>query len=272
MFLSILFLLSCSNENYSSEDKDKQLTPLHIGNISFSQNSTLRSLEVLDKGDIGIFRMQSPGYSGVQKNVHYVCKKSFWDVSGEESDPVYLSAKVARLCAYYPYSADFPDDGVIMLKSGVYNKSNDISYDTGVRGTGNSTVFFSLKHVYSKLTFNFVRDAYYTGKCNISKISIVSNNVLASNTFSILSGKYGAGVKDTVTVDAGISSILPGDTAVASVLLVPTTDKFDGYIRLSFIIDNKKMDTVINPGLVGITSFKAGENYTLNVNIYNSEE
>jgi hypothetical protein len=293
--LSLMALTMGCRDESGKENGDG--TPLSIASVSTeaetavtasgSFSAVLRSTTAtLESGSIGVYRVSTTDYAA-QSNVKYTYSSGWSSTS-----PIYLYSATASVCAYYPYSATIEDDPTtsgtveangptaIPLTSQLYSSASDLSYATSVTTPTNATsspsVSFAMVHAYTKMTFTINHDASYSGTCAVSGIKIANAGIRSSNTLDISTGTYGATATDgSVTVNPEITSITSGNSATATVLMVPTisgttSETLSGNMTFLFTVDGNTMAATLPVSTNNLTSLAAGSNYQITANISGS--
>lgn len=262
-----LVLYSCDNSSGSGGIEENG-NSLQIESVSVSpgRKSALNSyLTPVTGGGIGIFLFSDSSVAGGKDNVHYIYNNSNWDVSPDESFPVYLNNDSSGLCAYYPYNSDY-SDGSTVLTSQLYSEDKDLCRCGDVYAKAGEAVSFVLYHAYAKLALNFIHVKTYSGNCVVSRINIVNDSLRQSCAFSIKTGEYGNGIAGNIDINPQIASIAPGSYESVVLLMVPVA-YLRGRIILNFTVDGKNLSTTLDADETGINSLNAGGIRTLNINI-----
>lgn len=224
-----------------------------------------RSVTTLTSGSIGMYRLSSDDYAA-QPNVPYTYSSSW-----SSTTPIYLYSETASICAYYPYSASIGNDPTtIPLTSQIYSETSDLSYATSIdASSARPSVSLTMQRAYAKMVFTITHDASYSGDCAVNGITIANPAICSSNTLDITSGLYGSTTASgSVTFNPEISSISPGTSTTATVLMVPSTTDLSGNLTFLFTIDGVTHTASLDVSSLGVASkFEAGKNYGVTIQI-----
>jgi len=270
LLVLMMIFVSCNRDSIDIVElgDNSSSVPMQIKSSSFPEISfSTRSETIASDGDMGIFRLESAGYTETRSNVQYTYDGSNWNVvSGVE--PISLTESNANLCVYSPFITDESTitGETLTLNSQLYDESADLCYQSNITANSETSVSFTLSHAYAEIVFNLTRYDTYTGECAISKISIANDGILVSNTLDISTGDYGSGTVGTVEIDPEISSISSGSTVSVPVLMVPTVSTLTGDITFTFTIDGEDKTTTIDVSNA-FTSLKAGSKNIININL-----
>lgn len=212
--------------------------PGGTGSTRVATTAGTRAATELTTGSLGLFLRGATGTDYADKNnLKYTYNAagtpSKW-VPADAANTLYLGAKQASVCAYYPHNGDatWNDPEAIPLTSQAYTAdAANLSYDTDrtMDGTGTGCkTSFTLKRAYAKVNFTFTRDNYPSAGA-LTKITL-ANCCTKNSTLNIRTGAYAtaATVADlshtvTITIPADKSSVTTtdGDANKNSLLVVP---------------------------------------------------
>jgi hypothetical protein len=266
--LVFLFLLlsACANVD---ENLDTEGIALSVTSVSVKTDASesLRSVTDLTQGHIGVF-LSGTGYTA-QTNKDYSFS-SGWS----SADPIQLGSSAAQICAYYPYeyTPAITEASSVWLTSQCYSTSEDLCYGANqTKTSANPDIAFTMVRAYAKMTFTITHEATYSGACAVSEIKIAHAGIRASNTLDITNGTPGSvAASGSVSMDPAISSISPGSSATAVVLMVPTTTTLSGDMTFLFTVDGKTWTAKLPVSSNSLSSLVAGNHYKINVHLSES--
>lgn len=287
---SALLFVACSQfDNLPSGDEKnsaaERLIALKISSTTLKipqEQSLSRSTSTLTFGSIGIFRSQGTGYSGTQDNKQYTAIREVGIFNPNTPDQtVFLMAKNAEVCAYYPYNKDYNNKTAIPLVSLKYwNKDasgnimpvpEDLCYasNRSING-GNPSVQFEMRHAMSLVEIKLRNSDYEENSKVLTSVSIENPELPSTATLDITKGSYVILTKKKITWVPGRSNeynpsdpfILPlaGNSAPTSALLIPCTLDAVGT-TFNFIVDGLMMKITVPTSL--LPKFEAGKIHQL---------
>ena len=173
----ISLLYACGQEDGDVLRQEPEMVPVSVqAGVQGETVTRAYDYEVLTAGSIGVFRLVTNDYT-LQENVQYSKTSATGWQPAVNTNIIYVGAKEAELCAYYPYGSVTFDDSSNKVKATLtatyYQASKDMSYAT----TGGDAVWkktpqatFLMIHAYARLSFNVTRDADYPTSCKVSKL------------------------------------------------------------------------------------------------------
>ena len=235
-------------------------------------------------GTLGLFLRGAAGTGYTDKNnlsYAYNAAKSEWQPT-DAANTLYLGAKDASVCAYYPHNADaaYTDPTAIPLTSQVYTAdAGNLSYATDRTMNGSGTNYktsFTLKRAYAKLGFTFTRDNYpSTGA--LTQITLA--NCHTKNTVNIRTGTNGTAntvadlvntVSLTIPADKSPVSTADGESGKNTMLVVPgTIPDYAGETgkgaEVILTVDGKQVRVLIPKNILG--AWEAGKSYNIKIRL-----
>ncbi|MCE8873773.1 fimbrillin family protein [Bacteroides ovatus] len=199
------------------------------------------------------------------------------------ANTLYLGAKQASVCAYYPHNGDGTcnDPTAIPLTSQAYTATAaNLSYGTDrtMDGTGTGCkTSFTLKRAYAKVNFTFTRDNYpSTGK--LTQITL-ANCCTKNSTLNIKTGVYAAAtavadlsntVSITIPANKTAVSTADGDASKNSFLVVPGSipdyaGAADKGAEVVLTVDGKQVRVLIPK--TTLAAWQAGKAYDIHIKL-----
>lgn len=193
------------------------------------------------------------------------------------SNPVWLNNYTANLAVYAPYDANqgADGDGILGLTASLYQADKDL---VAARFTGNNRstgLNVTLKRLYVRLTFTFVKYAGYTEEATIDKFELTGADIYQNATYNLFadSNPYTIGPATGFTksfnpgLKIGTDADAP-DAAKIDLLLIPTGVAFTEDALLTVTSGDKVMKVPILKTLFsGGRLFSAGKQYNFTVRL-----
>ncbi len=256
----LLLLAACTQKDNDIASMDPAMLRIHSARLGVSFT---RADEELTQGSIGVSLQGNDTYTS-QTNVPY----TYASLSGWSSPtPIYLSAAVAPLAAYYPYSATGVDsEGNCRLGAGLYNQANDLCYACDTLNNVSASWSVNLEHAYALLSLNITRKNSYPGAGVLSRLEIAGEQgVNLSGTLNLFTGEYTdqqAGMIDQPLAD-GVT-LASGDSHRFSFLLVPM-ESIQGHLNFGVEVDDELLLSVLVPSDYHLSAFSPGKEYVFNL-------
>ena len=191
-------------------------------------------------------------YYTVQNNVRgtYDMGSTTWKPI--PTTPIWLNNHTANLAVYAPYDAmqSNPTGGVLDLKASVRTPDNDLAagrFTANNQSMKSPGISVTLKRLYARVVFTFIKYANYTDKTTVDKIEWTGDDLYKEATFDLFAEP--AGDAYTISKTAGNRNLAftfsPGltidtdkaaiDAARADLLLIPTGEDFtqDGTLTVT---------------------------------------
>ena len=266
--LAAFCLSSCTNDTNS--ESGSATTPLSIASVFISGLKT-KSTTPATGTSMGIFRLIGTGdYTTSQDNISYTLGAGGTWAPAVSTSQILLGPKAATLCAYLPYNASATLTAVPLV-SQIDGTANDICYKNAITASSSApAVSFDMQHALSKITFTLSPSASYTGTCAISNITIANAGILKNSSLNLQTGIYTNESTPTgsVSFNPAIAGITSGNSATASVLMVPVTTTLTGAITLTINVDGINKIALFDASL--LPTLAAGSNYNIPVTISNA--
>ena len=193
------------------------------------------------------------------------------------SNPVWLNNYTANLAVYAPYDATqgVDGDGILGLTASLYQADKDL---VAARFTGNNRstgLNVTLKRLYVRLTFTFVKYAEYTEEATIDKFELTGADIYQNAAYNLFadSNPYTIGPATGFTksfnpgLKIGTDADAP-DAAKIDLLLIPTGAAFTEDALLTVTSGDKVMKVPILKTLFsGGRLFSAGKQYNFTVRL-----
>lgn len=166
--------------------------------------------------------------------------------------PIWLNNRAASLAVYAPYDGSQTNatSGVLDLKAALRTSANDLSagrFTANNQSMASPGIGVTLKRLYARVVFTFIKYANYTDKATIDKIEWTGADVYKAATYNLFAepaddaytiGKTEANRNLAFTFSPALS---PGtdrtatDAARADLLLIPTGEDFthDGTLTVT---------------------------------------
>jgi uncharacterized protein (TIGR02145 family) len=257
---------SCANDDTNS-GSGSATTPLSIASVSLGGLQTKSTTPAVGT-TMGVFRLTGTGdYTTSQDNFSYTLGAGGLWAPTVTTSQILLGPKAATLCAYLPYNASATLTAVPLV-SQIDGTANDVCYKNNITASASSpAVTFDMQHALSKITFTISPAASYTGTCAISNITIAGAGILKNSSLNLQTGVYTNESTPTgsVSFNPAIAGITSGNSATASVLMVPVTTAMSGTITLTINVDGTNKTASFNASLLPILA--AGSNYNIPVTI-----
>ena len=239
-------------------------------------NESDRTLGLADDR-IGIFLQadDANSYAAIDNRL-YTYATPFW----QTEEQLLLNTEAAQLSAYYPYSAAYPSNPVL-LRSQLYSTSADLCYTPFAASSSASLVTLRLKHAYSRMKFTLKRDASLTTAGVISRLTITGTGIRSVAQLDLFTANDGSNgnITDLPEVVAGVdldlSAWLEDDRTISSTGAQITVDglfipgALTGDIGLTIAIDGvQKTGRVAATALCGSSGkLTAGKVYEVNLSV-----
>lgn len=235
------------------------------------------SAALANGSEIGVFRVADAGtgYAAVN-NTLYTLSGSNWT----STSPIYVSGKEAKLCAYYPYSAEQTTSKVI-LTAQEYAENKDVCFakvdaNQHIKNTAPS-VTFAMERAYSQLTLAMTRDYKYPLVCKVTAVKLEMDGgeeLMQTRTLNIEDESMADGMAATslsyVTVgdmhDTGLTASVTDKTFR---LLLPPQTLPNAGLKLTLTIDAWDYSVVIPYG--DLPAFVRGSNHVISLKITDGE-
>lgn len=193
------------------------------------------------------------------------------------SNPVWLNTYTANLAVYAPYDATqgADGDGILSLSANLYQADRDLA---AARFTGNNRstgLNITMKRLYVRLTFTFVKYAEYTEEATIDKFELTGADIYQKATYSLFADSnpyviapatgftksFSPGLEIGTDTDAS-------DAARIDLLLIPTGAAFTEDALLTVTSGDKVMKVpVLKTLFSGGRLFSAGKQYNFMVRL-----
>jgi uncharacterized protein (TIGR02145 family) len=261
--LAAFCLSSCANDDTNS-GSGSATTPLSIASVSLGGLQTKSTTPAVGMV-MGVFRLTGTGdYTTSQDNFSYTLGSGGWAPTVSTSK-ILLGPNAATLCAYLPYSASATLTSVPLV-SKIDSTANDVCYKNAISASASApAVTFDMQHALSKITFTITNSS--AGTCAINNITIANAGILKNSSLNLQTGAYTNESTPTGSVlfNPAISGITSGNSATASVLMVPVTTAMSGTITLTINVDGVNKTASFNASL--LPTLAAGSNYNIPVTI-----
>lgn len=262
LILGIMLNACSQDENPTTQSANKALS---ISSVNVAGHMT-RSATTITAGSMGIFLGANSLYEA-RNNVKYTYANGAW---GSDS-PILLSAATAVVCAYYPYKSTITNATNILLASQPYTPDEDLCYanSTGKLNNESASWNLTLQRAYSMITLNITKNASYTGTGAISQISISNAGLPKSGTLNILTGAYSGIQTGNLTYNPQITAIASGESASASVLIVPAATAMSDFLTIRITVDGVSRYADLSMASNGLDKPAPGYQYIINAEIQN---
>lgn len=271
-----IFFTACAQGEFPANQPDGTETngALNILGVSLNTGVETRTAEpdrtlngATDR--IGVFRKadDANNYTAVNNRL-YTYATPFW----QTTEQLLLNRTPVRLSAYYPYSEDRTSNPVL-LRSQLFETAQDLCYAPFDASSGTSSVSLRLVHAYSRIKFNFTRDASLTTAGIVSRLTVTGIGIRSVAQLDLFDATDAA-ITDLPEVVPGVDFDLSGWAAdakkiplVVDGLFVPGT--LTGEISLTVIVDDvEKKGRVTATALCGASGqLLAGKIYEVNLTV-----
>lgn len=288
-FFSFCLLLLCGCADGSDTDTGSGVSvPLRLQSVGVAGDGDVASRAVAanlatDK-KIGFF-VRKDEFNQLKSNVEGGYVENAWQPLSTSAG-VWLNNHNAAIAIYAPYDATQQNASSLTLKAclrGTDEKNNDIMCSEVFTANNGSTIpSVTLKQVYTRLVFSFVKDDTYPDPhpLKIKAVELKGNDMYSSTTYELLATPpvYVKPVNSTVIrLDipepypvVGKASDSPG---LIDLLLIPVTQEFTGDVTLTITLTTDKKISVVIPQATFNASrpFAPGKQYVLKVRILPTE-
>lgn len=235
------------------------------------------SAALADGSKIGVFRVadEDAGYEAVN-NTLYTQSGSTW----ASESPIYVSGKAAKLCAYYPYSAE-QTTSIVTLTAQKYAADKDVCFAKvdDAQKIKNTTpdVTFAMERAYSQLTLAMTRDYKYPLVCKVTAVKLEmegKQNLKQTRTLNIenesmADGTTATSLSYTTTGDMHNTGLTPNVTDNTFRLLLPPQTLPNAGLKLTLTIDDWDYSVVIPH--TALSTFVRGSNHVISLKITDGE-
>lgn len=276
--MAIALLAGCTE----NEDLQQQTaTSLFVASAKIETTSTKGLFEtgggtLTTEANIGI-TATGAGYSYNNVAYSYNTTESKW-LPVTAASQVYLSSETATVTAYAPFITGI-NTAMAPLTAQKYDETVDlcssVASETAV--SNDPSVSFTLKHVYSRITFTINKDASYTGVGSISAIAIANPSAVYTTAQADLTATpvpmLSSPVIGTVQYDPAIASMATGTPVASSVLMIPA-GPFTDATTLAFTVDGVVLTATLaatDPAGGGLNMLEPSHNYGITVTIRGTE-
>lgn len=192
--------------------------------------------------------------------------------------PIWLNSYTADLAVYAPHDASqgTGGDGILNLATNLYQADRDLVAARFTANNQSTGLNVTMKHLYVRLTFTFVKYAVYTDEATVDKIEVIgpdihqkaTYNLFAdSNPYTIATGTTGFTQVFTPGLKIGTDVDAP-DAAKVDLLLIPTGAAFTEDVMLKVTSGDKVMKVPVSKSLFsGGRLFAAGKQYNFTVKL-----
>ena len=277
----MVLAFGCASCNHEDDMPDKDAVVSLGVNVSLEEMYSGRSIvkgEYLASGDrigISVVADESGGnYDGLTSgyiNVAYRATgngaSQVWNPA-DASKQIMLSGTEGRAIAYYPYTADITDYTAIpvdiadqhdWMYSGEVGPLHNLAPDAG----------FVMRHALTAVNVNVMRDESYTGAGLVSTLTVESEGLATTGTFSAVDGVFSTvdGVNTSVSVMAAPFT-LDGTNLTSKenlYMFVPASDETKDFTVTATVDGNPYKVTVSMS-----EAFAAGKIYQINIKATNT--
>lgn len=289
-FFSFCLLLLCGCADGSDTDTGSGVSvPLRLQSVGVAGDGDVASRAVstislaTDK-KIGFF-VRKDEFNQLKSNVEGGYVESAWQPLSTSAG-VWLNNHDAAIAIYAPYDETQQNASSLTLKAclrGTDDANNDIMCSEVFTANNGSTIPpVTLKQVYTRLVFSFVKDDTYPEPhpLKIKAVELKGNDMYSSTTYELLATPpvYVKPVNSTVIrLDipepypvVGKESEPPG---LIDLLLIPVTQEFTGDATLTITLTTDKKISVVIPQATFNANrpFAPGKQYVLKVRILPTE-
>lgn len=190
------------------------------------------------------------------------------------TDPIWLNSHRANLTVYAPYSASqvsaSDGNGKLRLTADLYHADKDLVSAPFTANNQSTGLDVTLKHLYVRLTFTFVKDITYTDVATVDKIELTGADIHQTATYDQFAetGHYAidptaTGITKTFAPGLIIGTVATApDAAKVDLLLIPTGAAFTEDALLTITSGEKVLKVPISKSLFsGSRLFAAGKQY-----------
>lgn len=194
------------------------------------------------------------------------------------ANPVWLNNYTADLAVYAPYEATqgSEGDGTLSLTADLYQADRDLVAARFTASNKSTGLNVTMKHLYVRLTFTFVKYADYTEEATVDKIELTGADIHQKATYSLFanSNPYtiapdATGITKTFSpgLEIGIDATVP-DAAKVDLLMIPTGTAFTEDALLKITSGDKILKVPVSKSLFsGGRLFAAGKQYNFKVKL-----
>lgn len=194
------------------------------------------------------------------------------------ANPVWLNNYTADLAVYAPYadSQGSEGDGILSLAADLYQADRDLVAARFTASNKSTGLNVTMKHLYVRLTFTFVKYDEYTDEATVDKIELTGADIHQKATYSLFadSNPYtiapdATGITKTFTpgLKIGTDANAP-DAAKVDLLMIPTGTAFTEDALLKITSGDKILKVPVSKSLFsGGRLFAAGKQYNFKVKL-----
>lgn len=193
------------------------------------------------------------------------------------SNPVWLNNYTADLAVYAPYDATqgVDGDGILSLAADLYRADRDLVAARFTASNKSTGLNVTMKHLYVRLTFTFIKYTDYTEEATVDKIELTGADIYQKAAYSLFadSNPYAIALVTGFTksfspgLKIGTDANAP-DAAKVDLLLIPTGTAFTEDALLKITSGDKIMKVPVSKSLFsGGRLFAAGKQYNFTVKL-----
>lgn len=255
IFAFVFLLCSCTADHSGDTPLDESPDNAGLSMRGLAAVGAPGTTSLATTVDVGFYvQALSAGdktYYAEQNNVRgtYDTESSVWKPVPDT--PIWLNNRPAELAVYAPYDGTQTntDGGVLHLEAALRTSGNDLSagrFTASKQSVQAPGIGVTLKRLYARVVFTFIRDATYTDPVTVDKIEWKGTDVYRAATYHLFAepaaaytiGKTDANRNLAFTFSPGLN---PGTdrtaagAARADLLLIPTGEDFtqDGTLTVT---------------------------------------
>lgn len=283
---SLCLLLLCGCADGSDTDIGSGVpVPLRLQSVGVAGEGDVASraatATLAQDKKIGFF-VQEDEFNQLKRNVEGGYVGGAWQPLSTSAG-VWLNNHDATIAIYAPYDAMQDNSSSLTLKAGLRGtdeKNNDIMCSEVFTASNANAVITSvtLKQVYTRLVFSFVKDDTYPEPhpLKIKAVELKGNDLYASTTYDLFTATYVKPVHSSV-ISLDIpdpypvvrKATEPEPPGIIDLLLIPVTQEFTGDATLTITLTTDKKISVRIPQTTfdAARPFAPGKQYVLKVRI-----